>query len=64
MQPSGGQTAVLHEIKQKEEAGARWGRPFHMVSVRRGNPNTSLWNQRDLPLPEFSSDPGVQDVLF
>ena len=24
--------------QQKEEAGARWGRPFHIVPVRRGTP--------------------------
>lgn len=39
-------------------------RGFPTVPVAWGNPSPSLWNQRDLPLPEFSSDPGAQDVLF
>lgn len=45
VQPSGGQTAVLHEIKQKEEAGARWeafshglcktGTPIQVCGIKR-----------------------------
>lgn len=57
-----GRTAVLHEIKQKEEAGPDGGSP-HMVSLQDGGTPQASGNQRDLPLVP-SSDPGAQDVLF